>query len=436
MKLFSEVLSFISIYFGMYVMVYGYNVTMKERRKIDLSCLIVIALITFSTLVANNLTGAISRLFISFLSVFLGYLVIFRERLDLVLFKTFIIFLLLNLCEIIFSPLYIVFPINFSSKLIMESISYFRTLNTILVALILFLLFLLKPFRNVLNKLFNYMNKKVSYIFLFVVILASISFLVLTYFNSVILDIESFIVSILLIIFFLVLCIIMIYQYFKNKHNEEEQKNLLELMNDYEVMLDNDRISRHEMLNNLVALKSYKNKASKDFEDMLDGIIKNYEDKKSKIFSNLYKLPSGIKGVVYYKLNTIRSLNIDFNLMISKEVEDKFEKLNQKLYFKVCKILGIILDNSIEAADLTKDKILLVDIYFEESTLVIYVENSFINAVDLDNIYDKGFSSKGKNRGYGLYLVKKIVNETNELKFEQSISDDRFITIIKIKNPS
>ena len=227
----------------------------------------------------------------------------------------------------------------------------------------------------------------------------------------------------------------MIYQYFKNKQSEEEQKNLLELMTEYEIMLDKDRINRHEMLNNLVALKSYKNKSSKDFEEMLDGIIKTYEDKKSQVYSNLYNLPSGIKGIVYYKMNTIKKDNINFNLLISKEVENRFEKLNQKLYFKVCKILGIILDNAMEATSITKEKLLLIDIYLEEENLVIYLENSFINNVDLNTIYNKGVSSKGKNRGYGLYLVKRIVNDTNELGFEQSINNDRFSTILKIKNP-
>lgn len=435
MKLFSEVMGFLAIYFNIYVMFYGYNVTSKNRKKVDIKYLIVVGLVALSILIANNYTDPVTRLIITIMSQVLGYWFVFREKVILVLFKTFIMFVLLNLCDMLAASLYILFPFNDSSEIIMKNISYFRTLNTCLVSLIMSLLFLIKSIKVILNKLFNYVNQKLSYVFLLIACLSCISFLVITYLNSVVLNLEILVQSLFLIIFVLFLCFIMIYQYFKNKQSEEEQKNLLELMTEYEIMLDKDRINRHEMLNNLVALKSYKNKSSKDFEEMLDGIIRNYEDKKSQVYSNLYNLPSGIKGIVYYKMNIIKESNINFNLLISKDVENKFENLNQKLYLKVCKILGIVLDNAIEASTLTKDKLLLVDIYLEEENLVIYVENTFINLVDLNIIYNKGVSSKGKNRGYGLYLVKRIVNDTNELEFEQSINNDRFTTILKIKNP-
>ena len=283
------------------------------------------------------------------------------------------------------------------------------------------------------KKLFIYVSKNWSYIALLVSCLACICFLILTYFNTYLLDFVTFIIAMLLIIFFSVLCIIMIYQYFKNKHNEEEQANLLKLMTDYEIMLDNEKMNRHEMLNNLVALKSFKDKSSKEFEELMNNIIEIYEDKKSKVYSNLYKLPSGIKGIVYYRMARIKKKEINLNLLISKEVEDKFEKLNQKIYFKICKILGIVIDNAIEAAELTSEKLLLVDIYLEGEDLVIYLENTYINKVDLNMIYNKGVSSKGDNRGYGLYLVKKILNETKEINFNQSINNNKFITFMRIK---
>lgn len=436
MKLFSEILAYLSIYFNIYVMFYGYNVTSKNKKKVNLKYLVIVGLVTFSILIANNIASPVTRLIITIISQAIGYFIVFRERLDITLFKTFIMFVLLNLCDIVAASVYIIFPIDTSSKIIMEKVTIFRILNTFLVSLVMSLLLLIKPFKQMLKKLFNYISEKLSYLFLIIASFTCVCLLILTYVNTFSLDFMILFQALFLVFFVLFLCFVMIYQYFKNKHNEDEQQNLLKLMNDYEIMLDKDRINRHEMLNNLVALKSFKNKNSVDFEDMLDGIIKTYEDKKSKIYSNLYKLPSGIKGIIYYKMNTIKELDINLNLLISKEVEDKFEKLNQKLYFKVCKILGIVLDNAIEATSITKDKILLVDIYLEENNLVLYLENDYINNVDLNTIYDKGVSSKCKNRGYGLYLVKKIINETSELDFEQSVVNNKFITILKIKNPS
>lgn len=432
MRLFSEILAYISIYFNIYVMFYGYNVTMKEKRKIDIKYLLIVGIVTLCILIANNYASPITRLMLTIISQVIGYSLIFKDKISLVMFKTFILFVLLHLCDIISTSIYIIFPIDSSSK-IMENVNYFRILNTTLVSLIFYLLFLIVYIKNMFKKLFIYVSKNWSYIALLVSCLACICFLILTYFNTYLLDFVTFIIAMLLIIFFSVLCIIMIYQYFKNKHNEEEQANLLKLMTDYEIMLDNEKMNRHEMLNNLVALKSFKDKSSKEFEELMNNIIEIYEDKKSKVYSNLYKLPSGIKGIVYYRMARIKKKEINLNLLISKEVEDKFEKLNQKIYFKICKILGIVIDNAIEAAELTSEKLLLVDIYLEGEDLVIYLENTYINKVDLNMIYNKGVSSKGDNRGYGLYLVKKILNETKEINFNQSINNNKFITFMRIK---
>ena len=54
--------------------------------------------------------------------------------------------------------------------------------------------------------------------------------------------------------------------------------------------------------------------------------------------------------------------------------------------------------------------------------------------IDLNKIKVKGFSTKGINRGYGLYLVDKLLGKTNKILLHQEIKDNKFVSILTIKN--
>ena len=170
---------------------------------------------------------------------------------------------------------------------------------------------------------------------------------IITYNNASDLKMKNFIPSLCVILFILIISIVMIYQYFKTKTAEKEQKQLLELMEEYENLLETGRENRHEMLNNLIVLKTEKNKASEKYEELLDDIIRQYQSKKSTNYSSLYKLPSGIKGIVYYKMANIKENEITFTSVISEEMYKLFDEMDTKLYYKVCKITGILIDNAI-----------------------------------------------------------------------------------------
>jgi len=168
---------------------------------------------------------------------------------------------------------------------------------------------------------------------------------------------------------------------------------------------------------------------------LLDEIIKSYQVRKSEFYSKLYKLPSGIKGIIYYKIANIKDRDINVELVISKEVKNNFENLNSRVHFRVCKILGIIIDNAFEAASESDKKYVLIDIYLEDGNIIIYIENSFKNNIDLDAIFEKDNSSKGRNRGYGLFIANKLVKEKDDIVLEQSINNNIFVSTLTIKNP-
>ena len=212
---------------------------------------------------------------------------------------------------------------------------------------------------NWLNKIatrFNELLKK-SLVWTLLMIIGLITVILLAFKNVRSISSTTYIGNLILLISFLILIVII---YRKERKVEKEVENtrvLLDFMAQYEKKIDEDRINRHEMLNNLLILKSYKDKNTKKFNDTLDDFIEVYS-KKGLNFKNIYKLPSGLKGIIYYKLNAIKNEKVNVNINISKHLSGVLENMDHKSYTMLCKIVGITFDNAIEASIKSKQKII------------------------------------------------------------------------------
>ena len=124
---------------------------------------------------------------------------------------------------------------------------------------------------------------------------------------------------------------------------------------------------------------------------------------------------------------------INFTFHCSYDVNEYLENTNNKNYTKFCQLIGIFLDNAIESSSHTKDKLLVFDTYLEDKNLVICIENSINSKINIEEINKKYFSTKGENRGLGLYIANKIRKQTKGIDFEQFVKNKIFTTILKIK---
>ncbi len=435
MMYFIYLLAFIVIYFNFYVLAKSYADISGFSLKINKFDRIILLIVSVISFINNYYVFSVFKIFVSFILIFIEFKFIFKEKVSLTLFKLFIIYLILLLIDSIISITSLILSID--SIVGIGHITIIRILYTILDSMIMLVVFTFKSFINFLNKLIDFMNSQLNKMVLLIVSLLCITVFILAYLNAYNFNAKMFFICLCLMGFFLFLCVLLIFEYFKNKSAKEEQQALIDLMEEYEKMLEKDRINRHEMLNNLIVLKSNKNKSSTEYENLLDDIINEYQFKKSNFYAKLSKLPSGIKGIIYYKLANIEVNDIDFSLIISDEIKENLEMCNSKLYYKICKILGILIDNALEATVQTNDKVLIIDMYKENGNIVVYIENSFVGNIELTNIENKGYSTKGKNRGYGLYIVKKIIKESNDFVFNQFINEsNRFVSVLEIKNSS
>ena len=148
------------------------------------------------------------------------------------------------------------------------------------------------------------------------------------------------------------------------------------------------------------------------------------------------KIPEGgLRATIYSKLCLMDKLKIKYNLNISREVRTTdLIKLDEDLVLKICKILGVFLDNAVEAVKALKKKEISIDVYTLDGKLCIDITNNFKGNLDLDKISNAKYTTKGDGHGYGLTLVNNLLEEEpNRLENEKSINRDTFTQTLKIK---
>ena len=96
-------------------------------------------------------------------------------------------------------------------------------------------------------------------------------------------------------------------------------------------------------------------------------------------------------------------------------------------------MLGIYFDNAIEAAEESKKRKIVFEAYIVNKNLVFVISNTYKEKVKLSNISKKGVSSKGINRGKGLYFASKIISQTNSFESDNIIIGDYYIQKLIIK---
>ena len=81
--------------------------------------------------------------------------------------------------------------------------------------------------------------------------------------------------------------------------------------------------------------------------------------------------------------------------------------------YKIVELLGNLIKNAVEAVKEREDGSIHVMMLEEKDRIRIEVSNEseVVDYQRIQEFFRKGYSEKGKNRGYGLYNVKKICGD-------------------------
>ena len=198
--------------------------------------------------------------------------------------------------------------------------------------------------------------------------------------------------------------------------DQSEMKQLITELSGTEKYNDSLREQSHHFMNKLhvlqglIELKSYEEVAK-----YITYLKQDYHEKIGHITENI-KVPS-IAGFLLAKARESR--NKDIQLVVDSDSLLYQHNGLETIYNELLIILGVLIDNSIDTLENKNDGKIIVYLYLnlEEKVLLCSVEDNGagIKEVDKERVFERGYSTKGENRGYGLEAVETIVKKYNGL---------------------
>jgi two-component system sensor histidine kinase AgrC len=250
----------------------------------------------------------------------------------------------------------------------------------------------------------------------------------------------NLIVSIFIMLIFVMILISLIRQTFANNELTKKYEQTLEFMTTYEDEVEKQRVLRHETKNAFLTIKAQiTDKAKeKDIIEYIDNILQDDVKMKNEEYAKFKYLPAnGIKGLCYFKAQEAENKGVKVSINISARIKNSgLTKLSIKERKELGKILGVFLDNAIEASTESKEKILGIEAYLISNNVKIIISNSYSNKIDTNKIGKEKYSTKGKKHGHGLLLVRSIVNSNNKFETTTEITEKLYIQNIVIKEPT
>lgn len=203
------------------------------------------------------------------------------------------------------------------------------------------------------------------------------------------------------------------------------QRYIEDLKNQYQGI----REFRHDYVNILASIEYYIEK--KEFES-LEKFFHSSAKRTKTIFEKdmlhvdeLNKLDSlDVKSILTMKLLAAQEQNV----LVQIEADEGI-KINQGVdSVLLIRILGILLDNAIEEAATIENGKLSIGIFSVKGDTIFVIENSAREKIEpLQDLKQKGYSTKGEGRGLGLSNIAELTAMEPNILLETMISDRRFV---------
>lgn len=308
--------------------------------------------------------------------------------------------------------------------------------GNIIIILLFIAIFSNKRIQNICKNLSNLNIKNESKYMTGIVLLSVLLFSIMVYFCYFNTDrILMLIVVLISVIIYTIIVFGIIKEYEINVKIQSEYDILLKNLNEYENLLDLQRVTNHENKNQLLVIKGMVDKGESNTSEYINSIIDTQYKDNDAIIYKTNRIPSGgLRGLIYYKILTMREKKITSNLDVDRSLNElDFDNIPVKTNQELCKIVGVFLDNAIQAVSELKKKEIDIYLKYENDELYIKVSNNYSGIIELDKIDNSGYTTKGKGHGCGLSLVKGIIRENACFKNDREIHGKMFSQIIKLK---
>lgn len=239
---------------------------------------------------------------------------------------------------------------------------------------------------------------------------------------------------------FIICILVFVVLYFKENSDRNklahQYDKLLGHVQAYEKLIIEKSKDQHEYKNQLILLRGLISKNNKKAIDYVNQLLDiSNKDINYNWLTKLNNIPSGgLKGLIYYKVSQMQEQDIKVYIDISKELEqEKVWKTCDKYLRDVSRVIGVYIDNAIEASIHANKKYVIIEAELVNDDIVFSFSNTYAGSIDVNSIDSAGFSTKGKGKGYGLSLVRDIISKNDYLEQQREINGIYFVQKLIIR---
>ena len=228
--------------------------------------------------------------------------------------------------------------------------------------------------------------------------------------------------------------------FFKEKSSNNkiaiEYDQLLSYVKVYENEIEEKSKNQHEYKNQLIVIKnliSPRNKKAIGYINKQLNAEAESEDR-SWLAKLKYVPQGGLKGLIYYKIQEMLKNSITIFVDISPQLQEVNNNENINKYLEdISKVIGVYLDNAIQAVNELPEKYIILEFYLEDNYIVFSLSNNYRNKINFDEVDIEGYTTKGYGHGYGLSLVKDILSKNNILTQQREMNGIYYVQKLYIK---
>lgn len=405
-----------------------FNVKCSNSKK-----LLYILITSFIAIFAMNVIPRPFNVIINYIAAFLLVYFIFKfSLLKTVVASIFpsIVFMLLE--NLLLNPYISVLNISYLEA---QTVPIYRLPFSILLYLIVFIITLILKYKHVVIDILDTIDKQNKTILLlnFIFGIAYIIFQVfLTAFYIDILPIQYSLFNFICLLIYFSLSIHSLTRIMKLVTTTQKLESAEEYNKTLHILHDSVRGFKHDFDNIVTTIGGY----------IKTNDMKGLE----KYYSQLEEDCSKVNNLYILNPDIINNPGV-YNLLTSKysEAEEKGIKVNltflldlNNLHMKVyefARILGILLDNAIEASTECDEK--EINIIFRNETKnnrnIILIENTYKDKdVNIEQIFNKGITGKENHTGLGLWEIRQILKKNNNVNLHTDKNEKYFSQQLEI----
>lgn len=404
-----------------------------ELMQIEKKKILYVVFSSLVTIFTNIFISSPFNIYINYLAMFILVCIIFKGSILKKVTSLLISLIIFNLVgALILNPFITLFDIT-SDEL--STIPIYRISYMLVMYIIVAMLILIFKAKNLQLNFMEDIDNKSKYIIFINFLLGIVTIIVQSVTLYYFVDSLPILITFLNFMTFLAYFVISIYsitrvfKLFTTNRELESEKSYNKTLR---ILHDSVRGFKHDFDNTVTTIGGYVR------TNDMEGLRKYYlqlEDDCQKV-NTLYVLnPEIINNDGIYNLLTTKYHEAEEkDIKVTITVLLDLGNLKMKIY-DFARILGILLDNAIEASSESDEK--LINITFrndsKNSRQLITIENSYKDKnVDTEKIFEKGTSGKENHTGLGLWEVRKILKKTNNANLFTSKTDTLFSQQLEI----